>query len=209
MHPRRTALTTTMPPNQSITFFDTQFQKQVAANEFALNPFETVALPFVRGRVLDFGCGLGNLGIEAARRGATVTAVDASETAIARIRAAAEAEKLPLTAVLADVRRFPFSEPFDTIVAIGLLMFFRREVALEQLGRIQEHVASGGRAVVNVLVEGTTFLGMFEPDDYTLFGRDELEQRFADWNILLSRHDEFAAPGNTQKAFATLIAEKY
>jgi len=53
--------------NQSITFFDTQFQKQVAGNEFALNPFEKVALSFVRGRVPDLGCGLGNLSIEAAQ----------------------------------------------------------------------------------------------------------------------------------------------
>ena len=29
-----------MITNQSITFFDTQFQKQVANNDFALNPFE-------------------------------------------------------------------------------------------------------------------------------------------------------------------------
>ncbi len=50
-----------MPPsptttsNQSITFFDTQFQKQVAGNDFAVNPFEKATLPFVRGRVLDLG----------------------------------------------------------------------------------------------------------------------------------------------------------
>lgn len=42
-----------MTTNQSIPFFDTQFQKQVAGNDFALNPFEKVALPLVRGHVLD------------------------------------------------------------------------------------------------------------------------------------------------------------
>jgi len=52
--------------SQSVTFFDTQFQKQVASNDFALNPFEKIALPFVHGRVLDLGCGMGNLSIEAA-----------------------------------------------------------------------------------------------------------------------------------------------
>lgn len=59
-----------MSANQSITFFDTQFQKQVAEHDFALNPFETLALPFVRGHVLDLGCGMGNLSVAAARRGA-------------------------------------------------------------------------------------------------------------------------------------------
>jgi len=33
-----------MNTNQSITFFDTQFQKQVAGNEFALNPFLILVL---------------------------------------------------------------------------------------------------------------------------------------------------------------------
>ena len=56
-----------MNTNQSITFFDAQFQKQVAGGDFVLNPFEKAALPFVRGRVLDLGCGLGNLSIEAAQ----------------------------------------------------------------------------------------------------------------------------------------------
>ena len=38
-----------MTPNRSIEHFDTQFRKQVAAGDFALNPFEKAALPFVRG----------------------------------------------------------------------------------------------------------------------------------------------------------------
>ena len=54
---------------QSVRFFETQFQRQVAAAEFALNPFERLALPFLNGEVLDLGCGLGNLALEAARAG--------------------------------------------------------------------------------------------------------------------------------------------
>ena len=42
-----------------------------------------------------------------------------------------------------------------TIVVIGLLMFFRHETALKLLTAIQEHVKPGGRAIVNVLIEGT------------------------------------------------------
>jgi len=197
-----------MNSNQSIAFFDTQFQKQVAGSDFALNPFETAALPFVRGRVLDLGCGLGNLSIEAARRGAEVVAVDASETAIKRIRTVAAAENLKIDAILADVGSFPIAGQFDTIVAIGLLMFLKRDKALALLADIQEHVAASGLAIINVLIEGTTYLGMFEPGNYCLLGRDELEERFKDWSILLSRHDSFDAPGNTKKEFATVVARK-
>ena len=197
-----------MNSNQSITFFDTQFQKQVAGSDFALNPFEKAALPFVHGRVLDLGCGLGNLCIEAARNGAEVVAVDASETAIRRIRKTAAAQGLRIEPVLADVSSYAIAGEFDTTVAIGLLMFFERARALALLDEIQAHVALNGRAVINVLTEGTTYMGMFEPGRYCLLGRNELEERFKGWNVLLSRHDSFDAPGNTKKEFATIVARK-
>lgn len=197
-----------MNPNQSITFFDNQFQKQVAGRDFALNPFEEAALPFVHGRVLDLGCGLGNLSIEAARCGAEVVAIDASETAIKRIRDTAVAHNLKIETVLADASTYVIAGEFDTIVAIGLLMFFERTSALALLNDIQAHVAENGLAIINVLTAGTTYMDMFEPGRYCLFGRNELEERFRGWNILLSRHDSFDAAGNTKKEFATIVARK-
>ncbi len=194
-------------PNQSIAFFDEQFQKQVAVGDFALNPFERAALPFLRGRVLDYGCGLGNLSIEAARRGLEVLAVDASVTAIGRIHRVALAESLKIDAVCSDIVDYVIPGKFDTVVAIGLLMFFRRKQALELLTRIQNHVADGGVVIVNVLTEGTTFMGMFEPGNYYLFGRNELQDRFEGWEILLHTRDSFDAPGNTKKEFSTIVAQ--
>jgi len=197
-----------MKSNQSISFFDTQFQKQIAGSDFALNPFERAALDFVRGRALDLGCGLGNLSIEAARRGASIVAVDASPAAIGRIREVATRERLKIVPVLADLESYSIKEEFDTIIAIGIVMFFRREKALALLEEIKRSVVPGGRAIVNVLTEGTTYMGMFEPENYTLFGRDELRQRFESWEILFSRQDSFHAPENTTKEFCTLVARK-
>ncbi len=197
-----------MNANKSIDFFDTQFRKQVAAGDFALNPFETTCLPFVHGHVLDIGCGLGNLTITAARRGLRVTAVDASATAITRIREVATAEQLRIDAQCTDIGSYAIPEQFDTIVSIGLLMFFPREQALGLLHQIQTHIAPDGTAIVNTLIEGTTYTGMFEPGHYHLFGKDELRDMFADWNILHFAHDNFAGPEGTTKAFATIVAQK-
>ena len=197
-----------MITNQSIAFFDTQFQKQVASNDFDLNPFEKVALPFVHGHVLDLGCGMGNLSIEAARRGANVLAIDASSAAIERIQKTALAENLAIDGTLADIGNYEITGQFDTIIVIGLLMFFERGKALALLADIQEHVADQGIAIINVLTEGTTFMGMFDADNYYLFGQSELEDRFKKWNILRSIHDIFDAPGNTSKKFSTIIAQK-
>lgn len=197
-----------MPTDHSIRFFDQQFRHQAAQGDFALNPFERAALPYVRGRVLDLGCGLGNLSVAAARHGAQVLAIDASPAAIERLRGVAEAERLTIDARLADVGGYALDGEFDAVVAIGLLMFFAREPALGLLADLQRHTAAGGVAVLNVLVEGTTYMDMFEPGRYTLFGRGELAARFGGWQLLLAEHHSFDAPGSTKKEFDTVVARR-
>ncbi len=167
-----------MAANLSVDFFETQFQRQVDAREFTLNPFEEAALPHLTGRVLDLGCGLGNLSVAAARRGCEVVAVDASPTAIEYLSRASRAEKLRLTAVQRDIQQFEVRETFDVVVAIGLLMFFPRQVALELLDTVQRAVRPGGCAIVNVLVQGTTFMDMFDSDRYCLFTPEEVVAAF-------------------------------
>jgi SAM-dependent methyltransferase len=56
-----------------------------------LNSFEELALPYLKGEVLDLGCGMGNLSFAAARRACKVTALDASPAAIEHIRSRASA----------------------------------------------------------------------------------------------------------------------
>jgi tellurite methyltransferase len=194
--------------NKSVAFFEKQFQRQVQDQEYSLNPFEILALEYLQGSVLDLGCGLGNLSLEAGRRGHRVLAVDASPTAVARLNRDAEREALPVRAIQADIESWIIDESYDTIVVIGLLMFFRHETALKLLAAVQNRINPGGRAIVNVLIEGTTYLGMFDPDNYCLFRRNELEERFKGWSILESRYQTFPAPEDTHKDFSTIIAEK-
>lgn len=194
--------------SHSIHFFETQFRQQVGGDAFPLNPFETLALPFLRGRVLDYGCGLGSLAIAAAQAGCEVLALDAAPTAIHHLNQRAQQAGLAITAGEADLRDYRISGTFDAIVAIGLLMFFDCATAERQLAQLQHCVKPGGLVVVNVLVEGTTFLGMFDPAAHCLFRRNELRDRFAGWEVLIEQFDNLPAPGETMKAFVTLIARK-
>lgn len=197
-----------MSTDSSISFFDTQFQRQVRERQFELNPFEQAALPHLHGRVLDFGCGIGNLAISAARQGCSVLALDASPTAIEHIGQAARAENLPIEAAVADLRDYAVAGQFDSVVSIGLLMFFDCATARRQLARLQDSVRPGGIAAINVLIEGTSFLDMFDAGGHCLFERDELAQRFAGWQVLHHQHQDFAVPDGRVKSFATLIARK-
>lgn len=198
--------------SHAVEFFDRQFRSQIAAGEFALNPFEQAALPHLRGDVLDLGCGMGNLAVAAAREGCRVIALDGSAAAVERLAATARTERLDIAVRRVDMARADFEGDFDAVVAIGLLMFFPRPRATTLLAAIQRVVRPGGVAAVNVMTEGTTYLDMFAPDHYTLFGRDELTQTFAHagngWEVLLERKDGFDAPGGTRKEFATVIARK-
>jgi tellurite methyltransferase len=197
-----------MSSDASIRFFDDQFQRQIGAGDLNLNPFEELALAHLRGRVLDYGCGLGNLAIAAARRGCSVVAVDGSPTAILHLRQRAEAESLAIEANEADLRTYRLGEDFDVIVSIGLLMFLDCPTAFRRLEELQQRVRPGGTAIVNVLIEGTTYMDMFDPSFHCLFSRDELQRRFAGWEILRIEYQDFPAPGQRVKSFETLIARK-
>jgi tellurite methyltransferase len=194
--------------NRSVAFFERQFRQQIGERDFKLNPFELDVLPHLTGRVLDFGCGLGNLAMAAAERGCSVLALDASPAAIEYLRQRAAAAKLPIEAIEADLRDYRIDGDFDCVVSIGLLMFFDCATSLRTVSMLQERVRPGGIAVINTLIEGTSYFDIFQPGSYCLLARDELRQHFFGWDILHLEYRDFEAPGQTIKSFVTLIARK-
>jgi tellurite methyltransferase len=197
-----------MAIGSSVTFFDTQFSRQLRDGELKLNPFEMKALAYARGETLDFGCGLGNFALAAADRGCKVLALDASPVAIQHIREVAQGKLLEVEARTADLSCYAPVGSYDTVACIGLLMFFDCPTAMLQLKRLQDCVRRGGVMVVNVLVQGTTYMDMFDPSSHCLWDTNELAKRFAGWEILDRAQDDFPAPHASLKSFVTLIARK-
>ena len=76
---------------------------------------ERQALRYVRGRVLDVGCGAGRVALELQERGHDVVAIDVSPLALetCRRRGVRDARLLPLTRIASSLGRF------DTIVLFG------------------------------------------------------------------------------------------
>lgn len=194
--------------NPSIEFFDRQFKEQSAGLTLKLNPFEERVLPYLHGKVLDYGCGMGNLAFAAASQGCSVTALDASTAAISHIQTRAKAETLPVSAELADLRDYKILIEFDCVVSIGLLMFFDCPTAFRVLQQLQKQVRPSGIAAVNVLIEGTTYMDMFDPSAYCLFPPMELEDQFKGWKILQTSTQNFNAPNDSLKCFSTVVAQK-
>ena len=66
-------------------------------------------------------------------------------------------------------------------------MFFPRGEARAGLVAVRDAVRPGGIAVVNVLVEGSTYLEMFDARGHCLFRRGELARAFDGWGDALRR----------------------
>lgn len=192
--------------NRSVEFFEAQFRRQARERELALNPFERAVLPNLSGSVLDIGCGMGNLALAAAARGCEVTAVDACSAGIESLDARVREAQAQVRPVLADAREFEAARDYDALVSIGLLMFFDCPTARSLVRRWQGWVRPGGVMAVNVLLEGTTFLDMFDPSGHCLWNPEELREAFAGWHLIEVCDEDFPAPRSTVKRFRTLIA---
>lgn len=195
--------------NHAIEFFSRQFDRQVHAAKYDLNVFERRALDVVEGDVLDLGCGLGNLAMAAAELGHRVTAYDACRIAIGDLRRRAAARALPVKAFRAELSRWRAARTYDSVVSIGLLMFLDCTRAWRVIDQIEHSVRPGGLCFLNLCIEGTTFMTMFDAEAHCLFEPDALLRRFAGWRILDHRIDEFESiePGKVKRS-STLIARR-
>jgi SAM-dependent methyltransferase len=107
-------------------------------------------------RVLDVGCGEGELAVRLAGLGAQVTGVDASAPMIAAARARAERSGLVVTFCEGRADALPFpAASFDLVVAVTVLCFI--EDALPTFREVSRVLAPGGQFVIGELGRYSTW----------------------------------------------------
>jgi SAM-dependent methyltransferase len=105
-----------------------------------------VARPPRGARTLDAGCGVGWVGIEAARLGARVSVFDPSPAMIELARANAAATGVEVDARVGFVEDTPFREPFDIVLNSGVISFAPDPQVY--LDRLSAMVVPGGLLVI-------------------------------------------------------------
>ena len=154
-------------------------------------------------RVLDLGCGFGRHAFEAARRGASVVALDAGPEEVAQVRAtlgamvdAGEiAADHPVTAVRGDALALPFADAtFDRVIASEVLEHIPDDVAaMRELARM---LRPGGAMAVTVPRCVPEAVNWALSDEYhdtpgghvRIYRRSTLERRLASAGLVPSGH---------------------
>ena len=105
-------------------------------------------------RVLDLGCGRGELSCEAARRGAHVVGVDYSQAAIElacqRLEILEPKERERVVLILEDVCQISFPDgSFDVIFMVDLYEHLQPQEIEEVLRKVRKILAPGGKLIIH------------------------------------------------------------
>ncbi|MBW7649904.1 class I SAM-dependent methyltransferase [Anoxybacillus sp. ST4] len=112
----------------------------------------TVASYHVGKRLLDLGCGTGELAIRLANKGFDVTGVDLSEQMLAIAQMKAEERGVHVLFYQQDMRHFGPFEPFDTIVIFcdSLNYLLEDEDVVATFSRVYDQLRPGGLFLFDV-----------------------------------------------------------
>jgi tellurite methyltransferase len=170
------------------------------AEQRPIDIIETIAGGYAPGRALDLACGVGRHALLLARHGWSVTAVDVSEVAIARLRDSAAAAGLKIQAIVQDLESPEFvieAEKYDLICDC---CYLQRTL----IPRIRSGVRAGG--LVAVALPMADARPEVKPMNPAFLAHDgEIRKWFEDWEII--QYKEESESGGRRKT-ARLIARR-
>jgi SAM-dependent methyltransferase len=155
-------------------------------------------------KVLDLGCGFGRHAFEAARRGASVVALDAGTDEVLGVAATfaamveageLRADSLHANAVQGDALKLPFADgTFDRVICSEVLEHIPDDVsAMRELSRV---LRPGGTMAITVPRFGPELVNWALSDEYhnvpgghiRIYRRSVLEERLASTGMVMTGH---------------------
>ena len=123
-------------------------------------PFWIQAAKEFGGPILELGCGTGRLAIPLCRTGFAVTGTDVSDSMLREARQKSRQAHLEIEWLKADMRDFDLRREFRLIIlpANTICHLLRREDLEACLKRVQQHLETGGRFLVDVFNPSLTLL---------------------------------------------------
>lgn len=99
-------------------------------------------------KVLDVGCGQGRDALFIARKGHSVVAIDSSPSGIRDLQKDADAEALPITTHVVDIREFKSRNRFDVILIDRTLHMLSTDDSVAVLAKLLRLSKSGGHVLI-------------------------------------------------------------
>jgi cyclopropane fatty-acyl-phospholipid synthase-like methyltransferase len=167
---------------------------------------QTAEAGLVRGRVLDIGCGTGELACHLAARGHPVVGIDAAPTAVASARRKAMERGLDVEFRVADALDPPGIGRFDTVVDSGLFHVFGDAGRARYVDVLRSLLGPGGHALV--LCFADTAPGRGGPRRVS---PGEIREAFAErdgWTVEWVRESVFETRGGTVPAYLSLVTRR-
>ncbi|MCA9295322.1 MAG: methyltransferase domain-containing protein [Phycisphaerales bacterium] len=122
-------------------------------------------------RILDIACGLGRHSLELARRGMTVTAIDASAPAIDEAKELAATHNLAVDFHCADMRALPANNTLDSAFSLGNSFGYLDHNGMGDFLRgVRGVLRTGGRYVFDYGFMAESIFPRLEPREWTEFG---------------------------------------
>lgn len=138
-------------------------------------------------RLIDIGAGEGRDAVFFAERGFEVTAVDISPAGLEKAHRLAEQRGVELTTMRADANELEFPQPMNVVFSSGTVQFIRPEVRNRQFEQFQRRTKTGGVHAIFAFVDHPEIPPAPDTtDDQYLFGRDELQGYYENWETLHS-----------------------
>ena len=157
----------------------------------------------VRGRVLDIGCGTGELSLYLAARGHPVVGVDAAPAAIERARRKAADRGFAVEFDVADALDLPEIGRFDAVVDSGLFHVFDDPERVRYVDTLRSLLRPGGTLLVLCFADSA-------PGDGgpRRVSPREIREAFAErdgWTVEWVRESVFETRGGGVPAYLSLV----